>query len=262
MATTTIANRTYPHVEGIPDVNTKQSVRRLWDRLFTIETALGTANTLATTQATTLTDLQTRLATAEKALTKVQLQVAQTAADVAAGGGSGGGTVIDGPFAVGPTAINFAGLGIVQVYSSPDVSGWTETGVINRLGFDPGLLTVNYSTMAAWLPGVNIGGAMQEATLWLFFQILGTWYGAGAERFRPNQTTKVKATNYSQWPGDLWFDASRWGPLAGMVPFAGQPAAALMTAGSTRSDNRTLVTERTALLTFSWPPDGPSVSFP
>ena len=116
------------------------------------------------------------------------------------------------------------------------------------------LLEVN--DVAAWLPGVNIGGAFQEATIWLFFQITGTWYGAGAERLRPNQTTKVEATNYSQWPSDFWYNATNWGPLAGFTPGVGQPAAVLITAGSTRLDNRTLVTERTNILTFGWPADG------
>lgn len=250
--------RAYPNVEGIQDRSARQSVRLLWDRTFQLEDAITAANDTIDAQNSTIASLQTRLSAAEKKVMQALLRSSTTP--------SIPDTVPFPPpnpgFPPGPTTVTIAGLGSTIIYYSPDTSGWTETGTINRLGFDPGLLTVNYSTMGAWLPGVNIGGALQEATLWLFFQIAGQWYGSGAERFRPSQTTKVESTNYSQWPGDFWYDATRWGPLAGLVPTAGQPAAAYMTAGSTRADNLTLVTERTALLTFSWPADGGSVSFP
>lgn len=250
------SKRQYPHVDGITDWNARQSVRLLWDLQFRLQDAITSAQETITTQASTISSLQTRLSSTERKLAQftIRPQVEQqtTVDDL-------NNHVIDGSFATGPTAINFPGLGIVQVYSSPDVSGWTETGTIDVFRFSPGLLTVNYSTMSAWLPGVNIGGAFQEATIWLFFQIAGVWSGAGAERLRPSQTTKVEATNYSQWPTDFWYDPSRWGTLAQLTPIAGTPAAALITAGSTRVDNKTLFTERTNIITFGWPADGATV---
>lgn len=256
--------RQYPHVGGVADWQAAQSLRLLWDRYYELNDQRVEDEGTIEAQAAEITTLQSRLSTAERKITTLQLSQAKAVAtDPDAGLDTADAIAVSGPFATGPTAINFPGLGIVQVYSSPDVSGWPETGTITRLGFDPALLTVNYSTMAAWLPGVNIGGGtFQEATLWLFFNIGGPWYGAGAERFRPNQTTKAEATLYSQWPRDFWYDATRWGPLASLTPFAGQPAAALMTSGSTRVDNTTIVQERTSLLLFSWPADGLSISFP
>lgn len=255
--------RQYPHLDGVTDWQARQSLRLLWDRVFDQADGIDAANTTILAQASTIAALSASLSTLQTKVTKLAI--------VAPGSGAGtdpdaGIDLIDtgtvsGPFANGPIAATFAGLGVVQIFSSPDVSGWAETSVFTRLSFAPGVLTINHSLLGQW-PPVNIGaGTLQEATIWMFFNIGGTWYGAGAERLRPAQTVKLQSPNYSQWPADWWY-SSRWGALSTLTPFAGQPAAALITSGSTRVDNRTIVQERTNLLLFSWPADGISVSFP
>ena len=247
-------SRTYPHVGGVKDREAQTTIRLLWDRVFDVTDQVTAAQSTIDTQAATIADQASEIAVLQRKVTRLSIQ--PVAQPTSPGSGEISNVIVDGTFTTGPTAINFPGIGIVQVYSSPDVSGWTQTGTISRFGFSPGVWNVNYSTIGAWLPGVNIGGGtFQEATIWLFLQIAGVWYGAGAERLRPSQTAKPESVTISQWPSDFWYDATRWGPLAGANP-SGLAAAALITAGSTRLDNRTLVTERTNLITFTWPPDG------
>lgn len=255
--------RQYPHLDGLTDWQARQSLRLLWDRVYDQEERVTAANATITDQAATIADLSTQIATLQTKVTRLAIspRAADTVTDPDAALDQIDTGTVAGPFPEGPTAATFPGIGVVQIYSSPDVSGWPETSSFTQLSFAPGVLTINHTKLGQW-PPVNIGNnTLQEATIWLFFQILGVWYGAGAERLRPSQTTKLQSPNYSQWPSDMWY-SSRWGPLASFTPFAGQPAAALIAAGSTRVDNRVIVQERTNVLTFSWPADGTGVSFP
>lgn len=255
MATT---KRVYPQLPLIGDRAAQTSLRLLWDRVYGVEEARAADAVTITSQAATIATLQTRLATAERTIAGLQLQ-----SRARTGGGSGGGDLTDPPISgevPGTSTQTFGGIGAATIYASPVVESWTEVGTLAG-SFSPGLLSLSISSLAAWsaIP-INIGGADQAATIWLFLQISGAWVGAGAERLRPNQTTKVENTLYSRWPGD-WFYSSPFGPLTGIVPTAGQAAAFMVTAGSTRLDNRTNVQERTPVVQFSWPADGASAPF-
>ena len=253
--------RQYPHLDGITDWQARQSLRLLWDRTFDQADQLDAANSTIASQASTISSLSASLTAVESKVQTLALTAASAATDPDAGIDQIDTGTVSGPFPDGPTAATIAGIGAVQIYSSPDVFGWPETSTFTQLAFAPGSLTINHSKLGQW-PPVNIGNnTLQEATIWFFFQILGVWYAAGAERLRPSQTVKAQDANYSVWPHDWWY-GSRWGALASFTAFAGQPAAALIAAGSTRVDNRVVVQERTNLLLFSWPADGVSVSFP
>lgn len=256
-----VTRRVYPHIDGIQDWQAAQSVKLLWDRVQDLDARQTTANqTISTqaatiaTQAHTITDLQTQIT-----------RIAVSPAPAAGGTGPDSLTVVDigattGPFSTGPNTYTFPGIGAVSVWSSPDVSGWAETSTMTRWAFDPGLISLNHTKLGQW-PGVLIApGTKQESTIWLFVNLGSGWIGAGAERLRPNQSTKGEDVNYSQWFVNLFYNA-RWGPLSTLIPTVGMPTAMLITAGSTRVDNTYIVQERTNLIQFAWPADGQPVVF-
>jgi hypothetical protein len=251
-----VTKRAYPHVDAVKDWPAQQSLRLLWDRLGALDALRVTDAATLAAQATTITSLTTRLTAAERAVASLKLQIT-----TGAGTGAGGGDLTDPPVG-GPVPSNstqtFSGLGSVQVIASPVVDAWPETGTLG-ISLSPGLISLSINRLAAWSANpINIGGATQAATIWLFLQVGGTWYGAGAERLRPNQTTKVENTSYAQWPLDWFYQPATWGVLAAAAS-AGQNAAFMVTAGSTRLDNRTNFTERTNVVPFIWPADGASV---
>lgn len=253
--------RQYPHVTGVADRDAQQSLRLLWDRVYAVDEARQADAATIATQAATISTLGRRMTAAERLVTQLQLQIGALGSSATPGSDDLVDPPLSGSYPPGPTAITFPGLGVVQVYASPDVSGWTETGTFS-VTFVPGQLNLSISALGAWsAPGqtINIGGAQQAATIWLFRQIGGTWYGAGAERLRPNQTVKGLNAAYTQWPLDWWYNPSIWGPLS-VVGVPGENVALLVTAGSTRLDNRTYVTERTPILQFAWPADGVTVT--
>lgn len=259
-----VTRRVYPHVDGIEDWNAGQSIKLLWDRVQDLDARLVTANGVITTQAATLT---TQASTIRDLQTQIKrIAVSPTAAAVAAAAGPTGLDVVDvgavqGPFSTGPNNYSFPSIGTVAVWSSPDVSGWAETSAMTRWAFDPGVAHLNHTKLGQWAPVLVGPNTLQEATIWLFVNLGSGWIGAGAERLRPSQSDKPEAQLYSQWFVNLFYDANRWGPLATLIPAEGMPTAMLITAGSTRVDNKYIVQERTNLIQFAWPADGASVVF-
>jgi hypothetical protein len=163
------------------------------------------------------------------------------------GGGSSGST-------------DFAALGNVQIVGgSPDVRNWAITSRITSLRFAPGIVHLEHTKLGQW-PGVDIGGALQESTLWVFFRIGGLWYATGGERWRVAQTDKELSAPSAIGPG--WFYSSHWAPMTNYVPMPGELVGFMIVAGSTRADNRAPVQERSSILMIPFPPDGVSASFP
>lgn len=257
-----VARRSYPHVDGVGDWQAAASIKLLWDRVWDQENRLTLANSTMTAQAAAITAQAATIDDLEIQINRLSIS--------SPGAGAGSPTdnldtvdtaTVGGPFPNGPTAISFPGLGTVQVYSSPNVSGWAQTSTLTHWGFDPGAIVLNHTKLGQWPPVTIAKNTTQEATIWLFANTGSGWIGAGAERLRPSQSTKPEPTNYSEWFINLFYDASRWGPLSSLTPFVGMPTAVLITAGSTRVDNRYFVQERTDILQFSWPADGQSVTF-
>lgn len=153
-------------------------------------------------------------------------------------------------------------LSDVNIMSSPDVRGFPVTSRITELGFRPGTFHVDHSRRGTWPPVVIApDGTTQEATVWVFFRIGGTWYGTGGERLRPNQTDKA-LDNPSALGPDWLYDRNRWGVMTNYVPSPGELVGFMVVAGSTRSDDQTPVRERTGVVLIRFPEDGVASSFP
>jgi hypothetical protein len=153
----------------------------------------------------------------------------------------------------GGDAGDFAWSKVRIIGGSPDVRGWPITASITSLSIGGGVFHVDYTRRCGW-PGVDIGGALQEATIWMFEKIGGQWYGTGAERLRPCQADKQLGR-----PSDIasgWFYNSNWAPMTGYVPARGETVGFMVTAGSTRADNNAPVHERTGVVLVPWPGDG------
>jgi|RhiMetdeSRZDD1v2_1073273.scaffolds.fasta_scaffold17894_8 hypothetical protein len=153
----------------------------------------------------------------------------------------------------GGDAGDFAWSKVRIIGGSPDVRGWPITASITSLSIGGGVFHIDYTRRCGW-PGVDIGGALQEATIWMFEKIGGQWYGTGAERLRPCQADKQLGR-----PSDIasgWFYNSNWAPMTGYVPARGETVGFMVTAGSTRADNNAPVHERTGVVLVPWPGDG------
>lgn len=169
-------------------------------------------------------------------------------------------TPVPSPAGGGGTPSDFGSLGSVTIVGgSPDVSGFAITSRITSLRFSPGNIHLEHTKTGQW-PGVDIGGALQESTLWVFFRINGQWYATGAERWRPGQTDKALSAPSAIGPG--WFYNSGWAPMTNYVPRPGEQVGFMVVAGSTRVDNRTPARERSAILMIPFPADGVTASFP
>jgi hypothetical protein len=149
----------------------------------------------------------------------------------------------------------------VTIQSSLDVRDWKVTSRITSLEFSPGRFHIDHTLRGTW-PSVDIGeGTLQEATVWVFFNLGGRWYGTGGERLRPNQTDKQLDNPSQIGPGWL-YDPNRWGPMTNYVPRPGELVGFMITQGSLRSDNHYIVQERTGVVLIPFPRDGVVTGFP
>jgi hypothetical protein len=149
-------------------------------------------------------------------------------------------------------------LAAARIVVSPDVRSWPVTSEITSIRLGGGFFHIDHTKRCRW-PGVDIGGALQESTVWVFFQIGGQWYGSGGERLRPCQTDKELGRPSDIGPG--WFYSPVWAPMAGYVPQPGELVGFMMAAGSTRADSNAPVHERSRVVLIRWPGDGGG-SFP
>lgn len=159
----------------------------------------------------------------------------------------------------GPAPAGF-GLGSVTIVGgSPDVRSWPVTSTITSITFSPGTFHIDHTKRGQW-PGVDIGGALQDSTIWMFENINGRWYGTGAERLRPGQTDKglTRASDIATG----WFYNAFWAPMTGYVPQVGETVGFMITAGSTRADSNAPVKERSGIVLIPFPADGVTASYP
>jgi hypothetical protein len=159
----------------------------------------------------------------------------------------------------GPAPAGF-GLGSVTIVGgSPDVRSWPVTSTITSIAFSPGTFHIDHTKRGQW-PGVDIGGALQDSTIWMFENINGRWYGTGGERLRPGQTDKglTRASDIATG----WFYNAFWAPMTGYVPQPGETVGFMITAGSTRADSNAPVKERSGIVLIPFPADGVSASYP
>ena len=127
---------------------------------------------------------------------------------------------------------------------------------------DLGTFHIDHELRGQWPSEViSDDGTTQEATVWIFFRIDGTWYGTGGERLRPDQTDKELAN-----PSDIgseWFYDSSWAPMSGYVPLPGETVGFMVVQGQTRTLAWDVtVEERTAVILVPFPADGVTVEYP
>jgi len=153
-----------------------------------------------------------------------------------------------------PSAPDGFNLNDVRIVGgSPDVRGWAITSDITELSMTGGYFHIDHTRRCQW-PGVDMGGALQEATIWIFERINGQWYGTGGERLRPCQTDKGLGSPLEIASG--WFYNSYWAPFTGHQPANGEMVGFMVAAGSTRADNNAPVHERTRIVMIPWPGAG------
>jgi hypothetical protein len=159
----------------------------------------------------------------------------------------------------GPAPAGFGVGNVTIVGGSPDVRSWPVTSTITSIVFSPGTIHIDHTKRGQW-PGVDIGGALQESTIWIFENINGQWYGTGGERLRPGQTDKGLGN-----PSEIangWFYNSFWAPMTGYVPRVGEAVGFMITAGSTRADGNAPVKERSGVVMIPFPPDWQTTAYP
>mgnify|MGYP000868151161 CR=1 FL=1 len=160
------------------------------------------------------------------------------------------------------TAVSDFRLSDVTIVSSPDVRGFAVTSRITSLSFRPGTFHIDHTRRGMWPPIVIADdGTTQEATVWVFFHIGGRWYATGGERLRPNQTDKALDNPSHIGPGWL-YDPGRWREMTNYVPAPGELVGFMVVAGSTRSDDRVMVRERTGVVLLPFPRDDVSTEYP
>jgi hypothetical protein len=157
-----------------------------------------------------------------------------------------------------PEGFNWSSVTIIG--GSPDVRGWPITSTLTGLRFGGGKIFIDHTKRGQW-PGVDIGGALQDSTIWVLFNINGRWYATGGERLRPSQTEKDLSEPSQIGPGWLYAQ-DRWGVMAGYVPRPGELVGFMITAGSTRADDNAPIKERTGVVLIPFPADHTFASFP
>ncbi len=142
-----------------------------------------------------------------------------------------------GPGPSGPAANDQMNLGLARVYNSPsDIAAWPVTSTITRLnmsGSDG--LSFEFTTKQSWPDVVPAGfsGPLQY-TVWAVVNINGQWYTSGfiqMWRGRPSTGAPILSNFASNWAYD-----SRWGPMAGYQPHAGEQMGFLLSAGNARGE--------------------------
>jgi hypothetical protein len=173
------------------------------------------------------------------------------------GGGGGGG----GGACAGSDQMN---LGSANVYNSPpDVAGWAVTGCITRLNMSSSAgLSFDFTTSNSWPDVIPPGfeGPL-EYTVWAVVNQGGTWNTSGfIQMWRGRASTGAPIlSDFAQ----NWAYDSRWGPMAGYQPHAGEQMGFFLSAGNARGQTTvSSVRERTNVVVVALPPgDNGSFAF-
>jgi hypothetical protein len=169
------------------------------------------------------------------------------------GGGGGGGAC---------AASDQMNLSSAHVYNSPpDIASWAVTGCITQLTMDPSAgLSFQFTTSNSWPDVVPPGwdGPLQY-TVWAVVNQGGAWNTSGfIQMWRGRGSTggPILSNFASNWAYD-----SRWGPMAGYQPHAGEQMGFFLSAGNARGFTTvSSVRERTNVVVVPLP-GGDSGSF-
>jgi hypothetical protein len=142
------------------------------------------------------------------------------------GGGGGGGAC---------AASDQMNLSSAHVYNSPpDIASWAVTGCITQLTMDPSAgLSFQFTTSNSW-PDVTPPGwdGPLQYTVWAVVNQGGTWNTSGfIQMWRGRGSTggPILSNFANNWAYD-----SRWGPMAGYQPHAGEQMGFFLSAGNAR----------------------------
>lgn len=148
----------------------------------------------------------------------------------------------------------------LQIVNSPDVRGWAPTATISRVEFRSAGIHFDFDKLDTW-PDVTPPGwtGPIRYTVWLLLNVDGHWYGSGIIEFwRDRASTDDTDVTKNNQIANNWLYDSRWGPMAGHQPQAGELVGFMLTAGDARGKDVHAVTERSRIVELAWP-SGPSV---
>src|SRR5579871_4496709 len=146
-------------------------------------------------------------------------------------------------------------LASAHVYNSPpDIASWPATGCITRLDMSSSAgLSFQFTTYNTWPDYLPPGwDGPLEYTVWAVVNQSGTWNTSGfiqMWRGRPSTGGPILAEFARNWAYD-----SRWGPMAGYQPHAGEQMGFFLSAGNARGVTTvTSVRERTNVVVVPLP---------
>ena len=163
----------------------------------------------------------------------------------------------------GPAPNDAIDLRQAAVYNSPaDIAGWAVTSKITSVSMSPGAgLSFEFTTKQSW-PDVTPPGwdGPLQYTVWAVVNINGRWYTSGfiqMWRGRPSTGAPILSDFARNWAYD-----SRWGPMMGYQPHAGEQMGFFVSAGNARGvGDVSSVRERSNVVLISLPA-GDSGYFP
>jgi len=165
---------------------------------------------------------------------------------------------------VGPAPNDAINLGAAAVYNSPpDIASWPATATITRLNMSGSAgLSFEFSHSNRWPDVIPPGfsGPLQY-TVWAVVNVGGRWNTSGfiqMWRGRPSTGAPILSEFARNWAYD-----SRWGPMAGYQPHAGEQMGFFLSAGNARGQTDvSSVRERTNVVSVALPPgDNGSFTF-
>ncbi len=170
------------------------------------------------------------------------------------GGGGGGG---------GPAPNDAINLSSAGVYNSPgDIASWPATATITRLDMSSSAgLSFEFTTKQSW-PDYTPPGwdGPIEYTVWAVVNVNGRWYTSGfiqMWRSRASTGAPILSDFARNWAYD-----SRWGPMMGYQPHAGEQMGFFVSAGNARGEGAvTSRRERSNVVSVALPA-GDNGSFP
>jgi hypothetical protein len=124
----------------------------------------------------------------------------------------------------------------------PDVGSWARTAKITFIQFRSDALIVDFDKRTGagrwpnlpFNPGDPPGAGGIQYTLGLCFNIGGRWYCSAAVQFWQDRPLEAAAAP-SSIPQTWYYDARRWGPMAGYLPAQGETVGIFVVAGNVRN---------------------------
>lgn len=163
----------------------------------------------------------------------------------------------------GPVPGDAMNLSSAAVYNSPaDIAGWAPTARITRIDMSPSAgLNLEFTTKASWPDYTPPGwdGPLQY-TVWAVVNINGRWYTSGfiqMWRGRASTGAPILAEFARNWAYD-----SRWGPMMGYQPRAGEQMGFFVSAGNARGEAGVTSRRERSNVVLVALPGGDSGSFP